>query len=140
VLGDEAFEAAFSWRRVQREMGRLASLGVRRIVLADWGKNAYAFVRGAAHAGLTVTAIADDRFAALGRAYRDVPILHTGEALRMRHDAVVVSNTSYAHAERRAAELRDVADATVHCWFRAPIMLADAEAVANSRALALSAA
>ena len=58
----------------------------------------------------------------------------------MRHDAVVVANTSYVHAERRAAELRDVAEAPVHCWFRAPIVLADPEVATNGAALALSAA
>lgn len=139
-LSDEAFESAFSWRRVQREMGRLASLGVRRIVLAEWGKNAYAFVRGAARAGLTVTAIADDRFAAPRREYRGIPMLHTAEALRMRHDAVIVSNTSYVHAERRSADLRSIANAPVHCWFRAPIILADPDRMRGLRELALSAA
>jgi GT2 family glycosyltransferase len=140
ALNAEAFEAAFSWRRVQREMGRLVSLGVRRIVLADWGKNAYAFVRAAARAGLTVTALADDRFASPRREYRGVPMLHTAAALRIRHDAVVVANTSYVHAEKRAATLRDVTTTPVHCWFRAPILLADPDSMSSARAAALTAA
>lgn len=140
TLPGEAFEAAFSWRRIEREMGRLVSNGVRRIVLADWGKNAYAFVRGAARAGLTASAIADDRFASPGREYRGVPILRTADAMRMRHDAVVVANTSYVHAERRAAALRAGTAMPVHCWFTGPIVLADPGSAASLQALALTAA
>ncbi|MBI5866615.1 MAG: glycosyltransferase [Planctomycetes bacterium] len=117
-LSSEAFESVFCWRLIAGRMKALAATGVRRIILADWGKNAYAFVRGASLAGLLVKAIADNRFAAQGRAYRGIPILKTEEVFRRPYDAVVVANTSYVHAGIAAAEL--AGRGPIHNWFPLP--------------------
>jgi len=113
-------EQLFCWSLIEERMLRLREDGVRRIVLADLGKNVYPFYRGAATAGLDVLALADDRLAVPGRDYRGVPLLSTSEALSAPADAIVVSNTSYVHAQRRAQELRRQSDLPVHAWFMAP--------------------
>ncbi len=117
-LSARALQRFFCLQRIEAQMAELGSAGVRRILLAYLGKNVYAFWRGAKLVGLELVAIADDRFAdPPGRRYRDTPILPTPEALDIDHDAVVVANTSYAHAAVRAQELVPMTDRPVHDWF-----------------------
>lgn len=113
-------EAVFRWSFVEARMRRLAAAGVRRIVLADFGKNAYAFVRGARRAELTVLAIADDRLHRPRRRYRGLAVLATADALSLGPDAVVVSNTSYVHAMRRRDELLARTTIPIWNWFERP--------------------
>ncbi len=114
------FERVFAWDYIERRMMRLAERGVRRVAFADLGKNIYAFVRGARSAGLSVRCIADDRFAAPGRTYRDIPVLPIADAAAQCFDAWVVSNTSYVHARQRARELAPQSAHPVHAWFTEP--------------------
>ena len=100
--------------------GRLASQGVQSVVLADLGKNVYAFVRGARCAGIRVKAIADDRLAGPRRRYRRIPVVTTDEGLGLSPDAVVVSNTSYVHATRRWEDLISHTSKPVLNWFEPP--------------------
>ncbi len=117
-LSPRAFETFFCIHRIEGHMAHLAQSGVRRIILADLGKNVYAFWRGAAAMGIEVVAISDDRFAADGnRRYRGVPVLKESDALQTDFDAVVVSNTSYVHAAQRAGALRAATDRPVFDWF-----------------------
>jgi GT2 family glycosyltransferase len=115
-----ALEEIFSWSFVQARMNELRTRGVRRIVLADLGKNVYAFWRGARAAGLQVLAVGDDRFARPGRFYRDVRIVPLEQALRMHADAFVVSNTSYVHADARQRGLSRITRVPVYSWFPPP--------------------
>ncbi|MEE8212065.1 MAG: glycosyltransferase, partial [Acidiferrobacterales bacterium] len=63
-LGSNALEYFFGWERIRLCMADLAASGIRRIVLADLGKNCFPYYRGARLAGITVTAVGDDRFTA----------------------------------------------------------------------------
>lgn len=119
-LSATTLESVFCWADVRMRMEQLRGQGYRRILLADLGKNVFAFHRGAAEAGLNVTAIADDRFAAVGRTYRGTPVVPTREGLSCRVDAVVVSNTSYVHAEARAEALARATALPVFNWFDSP--------------------
>lgn len=119
-LDAAACELVFCWDYVARCMAGLREAGARRVLLADLGKNAYAFWRGAHEAGLEIVAIADDRLARPGRRYRGVSLLPLVEALRQPADAIVVSNTSYVHATRRAEQLRALDLVPVHNWFPPP--------------------
>ncbi|MBW7905033.1 MAG: glycosyltransferase [Phycisphaerae bacterium] len=112
-----ALEGVFGWSAIERRLRALAESGARRIVLADWGKNVYAFVRGARAAGLEICAIADDRFAAPGRCYRGLPIVQVDEALGLAVHAWVVSNTSFVHADVTAAALRARTPLPVLNWY-----------------------
>jgi GT2 family glycosyltransferase len=119
-------EQVFAWEYVAARMGALRAVGVRRVVLADYGKNVYAFHRGARAAGIAVAALADDGHARGGVVppYRGVPVVTVAEARALRADAWVVSNTSYVHAARRVAELeRSRVPVPVYNWFPAPAAL-----------------
>lgn len=124
-LGSETLEQLFCWDSIEERFDRLARGGARRVVLADLGKNVYAFWRGARQARMSVLAIADDRFARPGRDYRGVPIATTDEALSAGPDVVVVSNTSYVHAHQRARKLITQTSAPVCNWFRPPTAESD---------------
>jgi hypothetical protein len=108
-------------------MTALKSDGVRRLVLVDYGKNIYAFYRGARQAGLEALAVADDLYAAdvstRGDScllYRGLPIMPVRNALALSPDALVISNTSYVHAAHRAAALAGPGLVPVHNWFPPP--------------------
>jgi len=116
-LSSTAFESLFRVKHIASQMQRLADSGVRRIILADLGKNIYPFVYGAQSAGLEVLCIADDRFARPGRRYRGIPVVETAESLMMKGDAIVVSNASAVHAESRHRALEKATDLPIHRWF-----------------------
>ena len=101
-------------------MGQLRRDGARNVVLIDLGKNIYAFHRAAARVGLNILAIADDRFCATGRWYRGTPLLTLEDALTLKPDAFVVSNTSHVHAAQRVRELERRGVQPVHAWFLSP--------------------
>ncbi len=129
-LGSAQLEKVFCWSFIRRRMTWLREQGIRTVLLADLGKNIYAFVHGAREAGLRIAAIADDRFARPGRTYRDVRVTRLDEALRDSFDAVVVSNTSYVHAERRAADVASRTSRAVYHWFPRPPLLSEGEVLA----------
>jgi hypothetical protein len=109
-------------------MAALKSAGVRRVVLADWGKNIYAFYRAARQVGVEVLAVADDLCAAApALRYRDVPLTTSSVARAVPADAWVISNTSYVHAAQRAAFLATQVAVPVHNWFPPPAGPADRE-------------
>jgi hypothetical protein len=93
-------ERFFGWYLLEGCMKALARRGARRIVLADLGKNVFAFYRGARSAGIEVQAIGDDRFQAPGRRYRGIPVIEWSEALSLEPDAIVVAQTVPVFAER----------------------------------------
>ena len=71
-------------------------------------------------AGLKPLAIADDGLADGQRSYRGIPIVTTTAALGMDADALVISNTSYVHADRRWQQLTGHTSHPVHRWFKSP--------------------
>lgn len=117
-LTPRAFERFFCVAQIETHMRRLRDEGVRRILLGDMGKNVFAFWRGARMAGIETVAIANDDFGqTAGRRYRGTAILPTAEALTLDYDAVVVANTSYAHAAERARDVARQTDRPIHDWF-----------------------
>ncbi len=116
-LTEKAFEQFFCWQYIAEKMKTLASLGIRRIVLAGFGKNVFAFHRGATLAGLTIDAIADDRIAQRGRRYRNVEIMTLKDAFYREPDAVVVSSMAGALAEVDEWQVRQRWDGKVYRWF-----------------------
>ncbi len=116
-LEEPALESLFAHQRVAREMRRLAEAGAQRVVLADFGKNIYPFMAGARAAGLEITAIGDDFFAAPGRYYRGLPLVPLTEALCNGGDAVVIANASPVHAMRTENRLRSLTERPILRWF-----------------------
>lgn len=119
-LDDETCERFFRWEAIECRMRALRRHGVRRIVLADLGKNIWPYVRGATRSGIDVLCIADDGFAGHERRYREIPLSTTMQALAMSPDAIVVSNMSYAHADRRTDALRQVTRIPILNWTDGP--------------------
>ena len=119
-LNADTLERFFAWDSIASRLIELGRAGTRRVLFADLGKNVYPFHAGARAAGIEVTAIADDRFAAPGRCYRGTPILPVKEALSLPAEAVVVSNTSWVHAVPTRTRLRALTDLPVHDWFGRP--------------------
>lgn len=119
-LDPAGVETLFRIEEIRQRVAEVRQRGAQRVVLADLGKNIYPFFRACRQCDLEVVAIADDRFAAPERTYRDVPIRAVDEALRMDHDAVIVANTSTVHAVATASRLRNVTERPVLDWFGQP--------------------
>jgi hypothetical protein len=104
-LSPRAFEFFFRWEEITSRMGGLVQNGIARIVLADLGKNVYAFYQAARRMGVEIIAVADERLSAADRTYRGVPIIPLDDALNRRPDAVVVANMAPAFAEKTTRRL-----------------------------------
>jgi len=111
-----AFESLFRFAEIEQHVRELPRRGVHRIMLADLGKNIYPFVHAARRSGLIITCIADERFTHCGRRYRGVPVYAVAEGLDTSPDAVVVSNTSCAHAAACRQRLAKITDIPVYRW------------------------
>lgn len=116
-LSPEALERFFGWEYVQRRMTGLAASGAGRIVLADLGKNVFAFHRAAKQAGVVILGVGDDRFYAPGRRYRGTPIVPVEDALHLGADAIVVGNSSAVHGTDTYHRLLAKVSQPVHHWF-----------------------
>lgn len=110
-------EPFFAWRAIRNATQALADRGVRRVVLADFGKNIFAFCDACRRAGMAITAIGDDRFAARERCYRGVPLRPLDEALATRVDAVIVSNCAPMFANETAARVASQCCKPAFQWF-----------------------
>lgn len=118
-LSQTDFERLFRFDEIAGRMVELANQGAKRIILADLGKNAFPFVRGAKLANLDTLAIADDRFTRPGRCYRGIPILPTPQALAASPDAIVIANTAPVHAAATARRFPKNTACSVQAWFAA---------------------
>ena len=116
-LGPKALERFLRWNEIEQRMARLAAHGLRRVVLAELGKNVFAFHRAAAGAGLTILAISDDRFALRGRRYRGTPVVGIAQAARLAPQAWIVTQMTPVHADAARDRLRGVASSPVHAWY-----------------------
>ncbi|MFQ5461021.1 MAG: glycosyltransferase family 2 protein [Phycisphaerae bacterium] len=123
-LDAAALEFFFRWGAMESAMSQLAEEGISRVVFADLGKNVYAFHRGCGQAGIDVVAVADDRFTALDRCYRGVPVHSVKEVLDRygrgtdptAADAVIVANMSTTAAERTARFMAQATTLPVYFW------------------------
>lgn len=108
-VSDAAFE---QFARVEATESRLSeltrTLGLRRVLFCDLGKNILAYRQAAGHCGLEVLGIADARLGGLGLRFRGLPLLSDQAALQLPFDAVVISNLSPIHARSRAQFWRQV--------------------------------
>ena len=76
TLDDATVETIFFLRAQAESVAAWrAAHHVRRVVIADFGKNIYATCRACRDAGLDVVAVADEREAFAGMRYRSIPIL-----------------------------------------------------------------
>ena len=116
-LDDDAVDHLCHFTDIGQRLAELRDLGVRRLVLAALGKNILPFVRGAHAAGIELAAIVDRRFGGDDRVYRGIPVCTCLDGLSVDADAVVVSNTSPAHAPGIAQRVEAETALPVHRWF-----------------------
>jgi len=116
-LKPAVFESFFQWQAIEQHLRALADSAVHRIVLADLGKNVFAFHRAAQLCHVEVLAVADDVFSAPLREYRGVPVLPLNQALSLEPDAVVVSNTAAVFAEATFRKVSSRTTRPVFHWF-----------------------
>ncbi len=116
-LSPDVFEHFFRWSALEQRMRVIAENGVGRVVFVGFGKNLLAFYRAAQLAGINVTAIGDDCFAAPDRLYRDTPVTTVERALAMPHDAVIISNMAPVFADQACARVRPLTTTPVFNWF-----------------------
>jgi GT2 family glycosyltransferase len=116
----DVFERFYRWGEIERRMSHLSTRGVKRIVLADFGKNILGFWRAAKRCGIAIEAVGDNRFAGVDRSdrmYRGIPVMQLGEALSRDVDAVIVSNSSRVHARIAAKRVAEITENPVFSWF-----------------------
>lgn len=124
-LTPAAFESVFGYEAQAREVAAWArSQHLRRVVIADFGKNIHATWSACHAASVRVLAVADDHPAYAGASYRGVPIVAGRAAAALEPDGVVLSNVNPAQVERRARECAIVFDAPVLSLWR-PRLLAE---------------
>jgi GT2 family glycosyltransferase len=116
-LSNQAFEQLFHFHEIETRMQQVADQGIQKIILADLGKNIYAFWRAARLANLEIICIADDRFAAPQRTYRGTPVLQKSKTPWDVAQAIIVSNTSPVHARLTEQPLADRSSTPVYRWF-----------------------
>ena len=117
VLTPAAFETLFRHDFVLARMEQMHGDGVRGVALAGFGKNILAFYTAARRLGLTITGIADDRFAADGRTYRGVPLLRLDRMANDVADAVVISDTSAVGVEMTEQVVTTLTNLPIYTWF-----------------------
>ncbi|MCG3138128.1 MAG: hypothetical protein HJJLKODD_01988 [Phycisphaerae bacterium] len=116
-LRPSAMNTLFGIELLNEQFAKLKHLGTDGILLADLGKNIYAYYQAARQAGVRVAAVTDDRFARAGRSYRGCPIVSLSEGLQLPISAVVISNSSPVHARLRQQWLIFNTRLPVHRWF-----------------------
>jgi GT2 family glycosyltransferase len=78
--------------------------GIRRVAIADWGKNMFATWEACRSAGLHVMAVLDNSPAFAGKRYRNIPILpDTGSDQPL--DGILISTVNPAQVDDRVAAL-----------------------------------
>ena len=102
-------EAVVAWKKQH---------GVRRVAIADFGKNLYATYAACTAAALEVVALADDRVAFERMVYRGIPVVCREKLEAMAIDGVVVSNTNPAQVATIAEGARRVTAAPVLTFWR----------------------
>lgn len=133
LLTPAAFESVFGYEAQAREVAAWArSQHLRRVVIADFGKNIHATWSACHAASVRVLAVADDHPAFAGAIYRGVPIVAGRAAAALEPDGVVLANVNPAQVERRARECAIVFDAPVLTLWRPRLLAGEVSPPADS--------
>ncbi|HSU67458.1 MAG TPA: glycosyltransferase [Tepidisphaeraceae bacterium] len=106
-LGPEAIESIFQLRAQGEAVASWAKANkVRRVWIADWGKNLYATWQACVSAGLSVEAVLENDRAFAGARYRTVPIMNDAAAVSGGIEGILVSTLNPGQVDGRVAELQ----------------------------------
>lgn len=102
-LGPDAIESIFGLGAQRELISAWAKKNqIRRVCIADWGKNLFATWSGCRSAGLRIEAILDDLPAYAGVTYRNTPVVPQSSVDRSAFDGILVSTINPAHVNERA--------------------------------------
>lgn len=97
-------------------------VGVRRVLIADYGKNLFATVLACRAANLKVLAVADNAPAFAKLNYRGIPIASDAALMHHHADGIVISTINPAQIDRRVSTLRDRFEVPVLRLWRPALM------------------
>lgn len=110
-----ALESIFQWKaQADAVEGWKNANNMRRVAIADVGKNIFATYRACRLAGLKIAAVLENSPAFAGSTYRDLPVLSDHEAGEEKFDGIVLSTLNPGAVENRMQELAS--------WHGAPIL------------------
>jgi len=106
VASEATLESVFQWKQQATAVAAWSSAGnIRKVAIADVGKNIYATWRACRLAGLEVTAVLENGEAFAGSTYRKIPTVTDSAAVVDGLDGIVLSNVNPAQVDRRMLEL-----------------------------------
>jgi glycosyltransferase involved in cell wall biosynthesis len=106
TLGADAIESIFQLEAQREAVARWAKANqIRRVCIADWGKNLFATWQACRAVGLKIEAILDHTRAFAGTTYRKTPIIPDMAADPRNFDGILLSTVNPAQVDNRAAEL-----------------------------------
>ncbi|MDB5172685.1 MAG: putative glycosyltransferase [Phycisphaerales bacterium] len=105
-LDPETLEAVFQWDSQAKAVATWAQAkNIRRVAIADVGKNIYATWNACRRANLDVAAVLENGPAFSGSTYRGIPVVTDAAAGAHAFDGIVLANINPAHVDGRAREL-----------------------------------
>jgi GT2 family glycosyltransferase len=106
TLGTDAIESIFGLESQRRLISAWAQTNhIRRVCIADWGKNLFATWSACRSSGLEVCAILDPLPAFAGQRYRNVPVLPESSVNPRDFDGILLSTVNPAQVHLRATAL-----------------------------------
>lgn len=106
TISATALEAIFEWDSQAKRIAQWCkSAGVKRVAMADVGKNIFATLRACRLAGLQIVSVLENHPAFAGRKYRRIPIVPYANADEGSFDGIVLSNINPAQVEKRSQAL-----------------------------------
>jgi len=101
-----ALEAIFEWESQTKRVAQWSkSAGIRRVAIADVGKNIFATYRACRLAGLQIASVLENHAAFAGGKYRGIPIVPHANADESSFDGIVLSNINPAQVEKHSQAL-----------------------------------
>jgi GT2 family glycosyltransferase len=114
TLDEQTVETIFSLRARADEVAAWAKQhNIRRVAIADFGKNVYATYAACGLASLERVGLLDDREAFKGLNYRGLPVTGYSQIPTLNCDGVIVSNTNPAQVAALADRVRAACDLPV---------------------------
>jgi len=101
-----ALEAIFEWDNQAKRVAQWSKCaGVKRVAIADVGKNIFATYRACRVGGLLIASVLENHPAFENRKYRGIQIVSHANADESSFDGIVLSNINPAQVEKRSQAL-----------------------------------
>lgn len=108
TIDASALEAIFEWDSQAKRVAQWSkSAGIKRVAIADVGKNIFATHRACRLGGLHIASVLENHPAFAGRKYRGIPIVPHASADESSFDGIVLSNINPAQVEKRSHALEE---------------------------------